>query len=84
MKVKHWAGYGCVEARCTVRAPHVVVVEVTGDHEQGLEPRYFTNADWMRWLGRRFNVGDKLDVVEVQSRWDFVDKKDHMKVMFWR
>ena len=58
MKVKHWAGYGCVNAKKMIDYGDSVDVIVTGDHEQGLEPRYFNNRDWDRWLGKRFHIGE--------------------------
>lgn len=56
MKVKHWSGYGCVEAKTVRRGGGQVAIEVWGNHERGLEPRYFDNRDWQRWLGKRFRV----------------------------
>ena len=83
MKVKHWAGYGTVEAQCVGRYPHVVIVDVIGNHEQGLTPRYFDNRDWLRWLGKRFRVNE-AEVVEHNTWWEWSDNTDHMRVWFWR
>lgn len=81
MRVKHWSGYGCVEAVCLHRGRGYVVIQVRGNHEQGLEPRYFDERDWERWLGKRFKVGafDRVDVVE---DWDESLKQDVMEVTF--
>lgn len=83
MKIKHWAGYGCVEGVCIARGKDCVTVELWGNHEQGLKPRYFDARDWDRWLGTRFKVGrfDKVDCIEW---WSERDKKDHMEVTFWK
>ena len=60
MKIKHWAGYGCVEGKTNYRRKYsdgeTVTVELWGNHEYGLEPRYFDNRDWERWLGKRFRM----------------------------
>ena len=57
MKIKHWAGYGCVNVKNLTTKDnikyHCMVIKVWGDHEQGLvrEDKY----DVMNWLVRRFN-----------------------------
>ena len=83
MKIKHWAGYGCVEGTRIINGKAITVIAISGNHEQGLIPRYFDNNDWDRWLGKRFKVGKfiKVDAVEY---WDDKDKKDHMEVSFWK
>ena len=86
MKVKHWAGYGCVEARCTlkhkVRTSGIAKIEVTGNHECGLLPRYFGHRDWERWLGKRFHL-DHICDVEAEEYWFDKDHQDHMIVTFY-
>ena len=81
MKIKHWAGYGCVEGICLHRNKSLVAVEVWGNHEQGLEPRYFDKRDWERWLGTRFKVG-RFYKVDTITWWDDKDHKEHMEVTF--
>ncbi len=56
MKIKHWQGYGTVEAK-RLRTTNnrafgtkTVVIEVRGNHEWGLER--FDTYDVLRWLGR--------------------------------
>lgn len=68
MKIKHWAGYGCVEAKKIddhkvrdTEGERVLSVQVTGNHECGLirEDTY----DLERWLLKRFKRGPvKLDM----------------------
>lgn len=81
MRVKHWAGYGCVNAKCLRRTAKAVSIEVTGNHECGLEPYYFDNRDWERWLGKRFKVGDIRDVM-YGTWWSDKDDCEHMTVIF--
>ena len=83
MKVKHWAGYGCVEAECLARSEAIVIIKVKGNHEQGLLPRYFDSRDWDRWLGKRFRVGD-FAYVEANEFWSDKEKSDITSVKFWR
>lgn len=81
MRVKHWAGYGCVEAKKLNDYGTHVKVLVTGNHEMGLEPRYFDNRDWERWLGKRFHI-DSFDRVEVTGT--YVHDIEAMTVTFYR
>lgn len=79
MKVKHWAGYGTVNAVCKERKPNRVTIEVTGNHERGLKPRYFDRRDWERWIGKRFRI-PAIDSVEAYEWWSDKDRSDHMTV----
>lgn len=83
MKVKHWAGYGCVEATCLHKGEGCTVILVTGNHEQGLEPRYFDALDWQRWLGNRFKINGLIEKVDAVNSWNERTKKDEMEVVFW-
>ena len=61
MKIKHWQGYGCVEARkvkkTTKNGITNLVVEVMGNHEWGLVRRDV--YDLKRWLVDRFDKSAK-------------------------
>lgn len=83
MKVKHWAGYGCVNAKKLNDYGTHTSVLVMGNHEQGLEPRYFDNRDWERWLGNRFHIHD-FTRVETTVAWSDTAKQETMQVTFWR
>lgn len=82
-KIKHWAGYGCVKAFKTEDYGTSVDVIVMGNHERGLEPYYFTNYDWERWLGNRFHIG-KFDRVETRVVWNDSTNEEAMQVRFIR
>lgn len=66
MRIKHWAGYGCVTARrikdCSMFTLHV---RVEGNHEQGLvrDDEY----DLYNWLVKRFDPIEK--VVPCYQQW---------------
>lgn len=54
MKLKHWQGYGCVNAtkeKCD--RSEYLHIKVTGEHEYGLERDDF--YDLHRWLVKRFD-----------------------------
>jgi len=57
MKIKHFAGYGCVNAKKlskkTIKGKTELKVEVTGNHEWGLYRRDI--YDLKRWLIDRFD-----------------------------
>lgn len=78
MRIKHWAGYGTVNAKKVTdykhtrygRAYRVIQIEVTGDHERGLVR--FDRYDIHHWLGRHF-AKDKdykdFAAFDVQQGW---------------
>lgn len=78
MRIKHWAGYGTVNAKKVTDYHHcryarkfrVIQIEITGDHERGL-CRY-DGYDIHHWLGKYF-AKDKTykDLVnyDVQQGW---------------
>ncbi len=82
MKVKHWAGYGSVEAVRRYRTATSVGIEVTGDHERGLNPVCFLKYDWHRWLGTRFRVDPSWHVLT--HEWRDENNEEHMDVVFYK
>ena len=76
MKIKHFAGYGCITARkCKDSSPSMLHVCVEGDHEQGLS----THDEYVlyTWLVKRFDktVPDCTDwirsrpIIDVCPNW---------------
>lgn len=61
MKIKHWQGYGCVDAKKVSKKSKngstTLIVMVRGNHEWGLvrDDKY----DLKRWLVDRFDKGAK-------------------------
>lgn len=54
MKIKHWQGYGTVNAvKVNCDRGEVLHIKVTGDHEYGLERDDMYDAT--RWLAKRFD-----------------------------
>ncbi len=77
MRIKHFAGYGSVEAKktSTRKLPdgtRELVVMVTGNHEWGLErnDRY----DLFRWLVKRFDktVTDDREIISYRYDDDYI------------
>lgn len=85
MRIKHWAGYGCIEGKkiSTSRrnGKRYATIELSGNHEQGLMPRYFDFRDWERWLGKRFHLEN---IAYIYAGDEFYDKNDieHLQVVF--
>ena len=56
MKIKHFAGYGSVNAKKlkheTKDGTTTLVVNVSGDHERGLKP--YIIEDSIQWIAARF------------------------------
>ena len=57
MKIKHFAGYGSVEATRIKNASCTLHIRVHGDHEYGL--RRDDDYDLFNWLVRRFDKSIK-------------------------
>lgn len=53
MKIKHWQGYGCVNAKKVSCDRNTLVVHVWGQHEYGLKRDDF--YDIFNWLVKRFD-----------------------------
>lgn len=53
MRVKHWAGYGCVNMKKIKDKYHTLHVRVSGNHECGLERNDLYDA--YNWLVKRFD-----------------------------
>lgn len=74
MKIKHWQGYGSVQAKKvskTTKGDKVtLVIEVKGNHEWGLV--VFDNYDAKGWLFDRFEKnfkGDEYDMdISIESK----------------
>lgn len=74
MKIKHFAGYGCVNAKVinkmlksSIRPYYVVDIDVSGNHEYGLLRPFHDESCIKSWLGRfapkGFEVSD-YDVLD--------------------
>lgn len=76
MKIKHFAGYGSVEAKKICKKEKNGVVElqiqVRGNHEWGIERR--DAYDFVNWLAKRFDKDltdyRQIKTFETESSWD--------------
>lgn len=70
MRIKHWQGYGCVNAKVTRQSFNTwsnlreITIEVKGNHEYGLD-RSDDKYDVFNWLLKRFdknvvNMSDRI------------------------
>lgn len=76
MRIKHWAGYGCVNARRVNDGdPFTLHIHVEGDHERGLVRN--DEYDLYNWLVKRFDrdVQDYLawskscPIIDIRPSW---------------
>lgn len=67
MKIKHWQGYGCVDAKKVSRTDDTLVIHVWGMHEYGLERT--DEYDVFEWLVSKFDKTrkDYRDIVSVST-----------------
>lgn len=74
MKIKHWQGYGTVQARKLSSTADTLVVEVWGNHEWGLERD--DKMDVFDWLVRRFDKKhtDWTDIEDLELH-DYYEKE---------
>ena len=79
MKIKHWQGYGCVNAKVlkkgldTQKGVKTITIEVVGNHEYGLD-RSNDEYDIFNWLLKRFDkdVKDYSDIIKVEYNEDSI------------
>lgn len=81
MKIKHYAGYGCVNARKVYKRTSdnfaQVHIKVEGNHEQGIY-----REDWYdihRWLCSKFakDCKDYRDIQDIQITPSYVKTKEN-------
>lgn len=75
MKIKHWQGYGFVNARKISKDENTLVVEVRGEHEYGLERD--DTYDVFNWLVTKFDKSRKswLEIKGIEIKDDYVKKE---------
>lgn len=80
MRIKHWQGYGCVEAKKiskqTINGITTLHIKVKGNHECGIhrEDRY----DISNWLIKRFDksFSNYKDIIDIKLKDDIEDGID--------
>lgn len=73
MKIKHWQGYGCVNMKVLLNTPKLVIIDVYGMHEYGLERD--DKYDVCRWLLNRVNGhrnDDYMQIKDLQLEDDYI------------
>ena len=72
MKIKHFAGYGCVNAKKIALFKRnnitTLIVDVSGDHERGLKPYIIEDA--IKWIAARF-YNHVLDIPAYKTHIDY-------------
>ena len=81
MKIKHFAGYGSVQATRVKDKKHTLHIQVRGNHEWGL--RRDDQIDLFRWLVSRFDKSFKdftwVEWQKLQPRVEIVESFDYDK-----
>lgn len=86
MKIKHWQGYGVLNAKVLKKGfvynpmvkSNYIVIEVKGNHEYGLDTydRYFI----FNWLLKKFDKNvrsvSQIKSVELEESWDNQAKEE--------
>lgn len=54
-KIKHWQGYGSVDAKLLKKTPTEMVIQVSGMHEYGLDCDKYDTYRVYEWLVKRFD-----------------------------
>ena len=86
MKIKHFSGYGTVEAKKIKKSVKNGItsmhIQVKGNHECGLEPPYIDNYDVFNWLLKRFDrsVTDYTSIKSVKTDDRYLDRKGGVEV----
>lgn len=57
MRIKHFAGYGSVNAKKIADKAHTLHIKVTGNHEWGIVRK--DDYDLFNWLVKRFDKNQK-------------------------
>lgn len=78
MKIKHWQGYGTVNAKKLSSSADVLVVEVWGNHEWGIARNDV--YDVCNWLVTKFDKVHDSSNVEGISLKSFYSKEGHTEV----
>lgn len=80
MRIKHWQGYGSVNAQAlkktadTQKGIKTITIEVVGNHEYGLD-RSNDEYDIYNWLLKRFDKSaeDYRDIIKIEYEEDSID-----------
>lgn len=76
MKIKHWQGYGTLNAKKLSSSADTLIVEVWGNHEWGLELNDMYNM--FNWLVKKFDTSRTLDEFKTMKMESFVlNGEDH-------
>lgn len=78
-KIKHWQGYGTVDAKVLKKDKNTLVIRVSGSHEYGLDCDKYDTYRVYNWLVKRF-CPDKTEMdiksVDIDDRYERVGNLD--------
>lgn len=71
-KIKHWQGYGAVDAKVISKKPDELVIQVSGNHEYGLDCGEYDTDRVYEWLVKRFDpTKTERDIESVKIEDDY-------------
>ena len=75
MKIKHWQGYGVVNATKVQDKDNILIVDVKGNHECGLERN--DKYDVFNWLVKRFTkkCESYTDIIQILTN-EYLEKTE--------
>lgn len=65
MKIKHWQGYGSVNMKVLKNTPNLVIIDVYGEHEWGLDRD--DKYDVCKWLLNKVNGHKETDYTQISN-----------------
>lgn len=85
MKIKHFGGYGSVNAKKTLKKKGdltVATIVVSGNHELGLGYRYSDTESVTRWLAPKLHIPitNERQIVDLQIHDDYVKDANGEKI----
>ena len=78
MRIKHWAGYGCVNAKRINDGQAKLHVRVEGNHECGLKRDLWDDYTLYNWLVKRFDKEVPEYTAWTRSR-PLIDAKENFR-----
>lgn len=78
-KIKHWQGYGVVDAKVLKKTNDTLVIRVSGNHEYGLDCDKYDTYRVYEWLVKRFDPSKKesdIQSVDIDDRYERVGNID--------
>lgn len=78
MRIKHFAGYGCINMKKITSSLNYLEVKVWGNHEQGIEVKDY--YDVFNWIVKRFDKKHKdyydIEHIDIDDSYEMMNGCD--------